>query len=1068
MARNDQTAFQMPAGHARIGAATPAKPSVRAPRRLILSAETGCPGGDGQVFLARLQDLLGEELDEPLLVTFACAGRGQALEVRNALRSIGQALASLYCADYYARASGCGTANLAAALAVRLRYQLARQLTEILKSDLEASLPVPPADEGDAGHVQQEDLSLRLIGAVYESNGIRAAFALLDWAVAKLETNDWLPAGDYSRFLNSYSMLRFGIAPWQTKSIARGEGHAHYEANIRTADRKDATGSGTTRVQAERMACERYVQTHLAGLLGAATSLPTRDMVWPAADDRLVPNEGALAALVRAFAPTSALRELFGVATFQAERQQPDAIASLTESKLALGLVGNAVLRLLIHSRMSYEYVRCSARDGRPSLPEYLSRSSATGLVRLLSETLRWADASPGHDRRLAVTRRSAVIAAFGACFESARDGMRRIDEVLPPGIPEADTFIDTLVTTSIQRDVRSLRHEKTVLIERCQMFGLAMAFESKSEIRYERNYVHIRLRLTSKARQLAEADLPEMEAPDSASLERQLSRELVQVFDGACGVGPARSISDLSGGLLDFGRLFLCHAIGAVSGVREGLTAQRVLAHSKDLGVLGVHWLRLGALDEYLAWLSSAEALIGRHVLDEHVLSFYGDAGDVDRSEVDPLHGMRQVCSDAVLYLEAVVDEGCSDILSSAHFAAVGELASIHRLLATPRRWISAREVLVDVAAQLAMLRWRVADLPGLVDAGPDCWLRPGIALEAIGQLLNATARIAPSRAAQDCVRIKMSDVLAVQVHLHGLEGVQIDDIVQFVKRSSLFEFMTVDAPVELTIDERSSGVSVLALRFRCGREGAARVALSTYRSGRPLPADVCAALASRLHDAKNELVACAAATTNAAAAFNRTDRLRHMLSGSQHLDGALGHLRTVQELLGVDRTVNLEELDLLAFFRVLTTELLTWVPRSVSVVLPYNLEEATFVTDPLGLRAAIVNLCKNSVEAMESKGRLSIAWRIDELEQLHVLVEDSGPGFTSEQLALLNAGEVLTSSKQTGSGSGLLSVRLLLDRLAGRVVFRSLEPGALVELVVPAALGPAAEDSETGEITL
>lgn len=1033
----------------------------------MLPAEPGSPPGDGHVLLlARLQELLGEELDEPRLVTIAFAGHAEAPEVWNALRSIGQAVASLYCADYYARASGCRTANLVAALAVRLRYQLARQLAVVVQVGLEHSLPAPEPAEGGASHIQQEDLNMRLIGAVYESNGIRASFALLDWAVARIDAGDWLPGGNYSRFLTSYSMLRFNSTPWQTKTMHRQEDHAHYEAIIRTMDRNEATGSGATRIQAERTACERYVRTHLAEVLVEATSLPTRDMHRPAADGRLVPNEGALATLARAYAPAPGLRDLFGVATFQVERQQPDALASLNEGRQVLGLVGTAVLRLLIHSRLAYEYVRGPAPDGRPSLQEYLSRANANGLVRLLSETLRWTDASPGRERRFAMMRRSAVIAAFGAHFESARDGMRRIDEVLPPGVPEADSFLDALVAASIQRDVSSLRHKKTLLLERCQMLGLALAFESKSEIRSGRNYVHVRIRLRFQAKQLAEADLPEMEAPDSATIERRLSKELVHAFDGACGIGSARSVAGLSGGLLDFSRLFLSHAVDALSGVYEGLTVQRVLAHSKGVGVLGLHWLRQGALDEYLEWLGAAEAILGRRILDEHVLSYYGAAGDDDRSGVDPLHGMRQVCSDAVRYLEAVVDERCPEIPTSAHFAAIGELASIHRLLATPRRWISARELVLDVEAQLELLRWKVADRPDMADARLDCWLRPGIVLEAIGQLLSATTRLVPVRAAQDCVRIEASNVLAVQVQLHGACQAQIDGIVQSLKRSSLFEFITADAPGDLTVAEPSGGVVVLALRFRCGNEGAARAALSTYRSGRPLPADVCAALATRLHDAKNELVACAAATRNAVAAFGRTDRLRHLLSGSLHLDGALGHLTTVQELLGVDRTINPEELDLLAFFRALTSELLTWVPRSVSVVPPDNLEEATFVTDPHGLRAAIVNLCRNSVEAMEGKGHLRIAWSIDGLEQLHVLVEDSGPGFTGEQLARLNAGEVLASTKQTGSGSGLLSVRLLLDRLAGRVVFGSLEHGALVELVVPAAPSPAVEDLETGEV--
>jgi hypothetical protein len=270
----------------------------------MLPTVPGSPIGDGHVLLARLQELLGEELDEPRLVTIAFAEHAEAPEVQNALRSIGLAVASLYCADYYARASGCKTANLVAALAVRLRYQIARQLVAVVRVGVAPAIPAPGPAEGGASHIQQEDLSMRLVGAVYESNGVRASFALLDWAVARIDAEDWLPGGDYSRFLSSYSMLRFGIAPWQTKTMYRQEDHARYESTIRTIDRNEATGSGPTRIQAERTAGERYVQTHLAEVLVAATSLPPRDMHRPPADVRLVANEGALAALARAYAPS--------------------------------------------------------------------------------------------------------------------------------------------------------------------------------------------------------------------------------------------------------------------------------------------------------------------------------------------------------------------------------------------------------------------------------------------------------------------------------------------------------------------------------------------------------------------------------------------------------------------------------------------------------------------------------------------------------------------------------------------------------------------------------------------
>lgn len=1036
--------------------------------RLRLPAEVRCSPSAYQEFVLRLQNLVGEKLDEPRFVGIALAYEDVAV-MRQALRVVGLDLMNLYCADYYARASGCPTANLAAALAVRLRYQLSRQMPRMLQADLLPTMPRLEFAVDVATNAAHEDLTMRLIGAVYESNGFPATFALIDWAVAEVQDEDWLQAEDHARYLSSYCMLRFGISPWQRKSLLRGQDQVEYVATLRTPDGNESSACGATRQQAERKASELYIHTHLSGALLPAAGLPTRDLRWPAIDKRLVANESAAAAVNHAYALSPESLDLFRLATLSEANQDVGVIPLLVDRRQVLILVGAAAFRLLARSRIAYLYVQSPPPDGRPSLQEYVSTANPSSLIRQLSDILRWSDdIRSGHDPRLAARGRLEVVSAgFGAYFEAERDRMIRIDQLLPSSTPEVALFLDRWVTTSLKRDINSLRNQKSLLIERCQIFGLAMAFESEEINRLGRNHVHVKLRLRFRQKQLIEGELPEIQARDPATIEKRLSQELIDVFDAACGIGPARSAADLSGGLLDFARVFLCHSLDVLSGRYEGLTPQRVLMHTKDLGALGLHWLRLDAFGEYLAWLKSAETLLGRHVLDEHGLAFYGTAGDVDRRNSDPLQGMGQVCSDAIRYLEAVEPEAYPEILASTHFAAVGDLASIHRLLAMPRRWTPVHELLVDVIAQFAMHRLPVVE-PISTDPELSCWQRHGVTLEAIGRLLRAIARCAPVRTPEDHASIEVSGMLVVQLHLHAVDAVQIANMVEFLGQSSVFAFLKSDAPVELIVAAPTKGEVLLALHFCCGTEGAARVALSTYKNGRPLPAEVCGALATQLHDAKNELVATVAATKNAVSASSRTDRLRHMLAGSEHLDGALGILKSVQELLGMDRATQPEELNLLAFFRAVTTELLTWVPPSVSVVPPDNLDDATFVTDPQGLRAAIINLCKNSVEAMESKGRLAIAWNIDELEQLHVVVEDSGPGFTDEQLDQLNAGGMVATSKQAGSGAGLLSVRLLLDQLEGKTVFRSLRAGASVELVIPPTeISPPAEDDMENEET-
>jgi signal transduction histidine kinase len=104
--------------------------------------------------------------------------------------------------------------------------------------------------------------------------------------------------------------------------------------------------------------------------------------------------------------------------------------------------------------------------------------------------------------------------------------------------------------------------------------------------------------------------------------------------------------------------------------------------------------------------------------------------------------------------------------------------------------------------------------------------------------------------------------------------------------------------------------------------------------------------------------------------------------------------------------------------------------------MVPPKSLEDCVIQTSPGFLSSILDNLIKNSVEAMPNGGEIAIDWVFDsEAAVLLVEVSDSGPGVLPEMLTRLLAGESVESSKRTGSGLGMLTVRAMLEKIGGRL---------------------------------
>ncbi|MEW6042651.1 MAG: ATP-binding protein [Thermoproteota archaeon] len=121
--------------------------------------------------------------------------------------------------------------------------------------------------------------------------------------------------------------------------------------------------------------------------------------------------------------------------------------------------------------------------------------------------------------------------------------------------------------------------------------------------------------------------------------------------------------------------------------------------------------------------------------------------------------------------------------------------------------------------------------------------------------------------------------------------------------------------------------------------------------------------------------------------------------------------------------------------------------IPQTVEIELPKK--DVAVVVDVANLEIVFVNLITNAMQAMNNVGKIKIeAHQTD--KNTVIKVNDNGPGIPMENLSLIF--EPLFTTKQTGTGLGLVSCKTIIEQHGGTIdVESSLGKGATFTVTLP-----------------
>jgi len=157
----------------------------------------------------------------------------------------------------------------------------------------------------------------------------------------------------------------------------------------------------------------------------------------------------------------------------------------------------------------------------------------------------------------------------------------------------------------------------------------------------------------------------------------------------------------------------------------------------------------------------------------------------------------------------------------------------------------------------------------------------------------------------------------------------------------------------------------------------------------------------------------------------------LENVLKEVDHLGSLLNDFRS----LARPQHLDLQPIDLAQMVReILATEAAHYAEKGIEVEEDFPADLPILTADTRRLKQAVLNLCKNAVEAMPGGGKLMIRGRhFDGLMSLEI--SDTGVGIADD----FRIFELFRTTKDHGTGLGLAIVRQIIAAHNGTISYRS-----------------------------
>lgn len=978
--------------------------------------------------------------------------------------SLGKAAIDLYAARSLFGSSAWTSAGNASRAHPALKHAICdRFLKELLSADLiRFGESFPASDRGTHQKSLTSTLG-QLIGALCFYNGFaQTTRQLLPFIVPLRELRVTAGKDDRTLIQEFAQSKKLGL-PAYTIAESTGKDHEQqFVAIVRLPNGLTAKGVGNSKRSAEQAAAGELIDKNFAGIrkvndltlaLGcdvakAAESIPKLPN-WLAAEE--VANKWDLEKWASKMISLSFVHSSY--------TNLKNSVYFGKDNKL-LAFVGSYVMQWLSRDALlSFGCANVITSAGLSNLNNkaIAPENAIAGFSEVFQESLYLVGS--GEKKPFRDSLKIEMLQAFiGAIFLINEENVLKADSILN-SLPLAKSYFNNIVRESANRD--EVMPSKTLLQERCQSIAVRTIYET--EVIGEVSSITIEPTVCFRSPWLVETlcvTQPKRTYPIQAfrgrkEHESELADRLIETVDIAIGIKPNNE-NRRSPKIESW---FIRHLIAELSQQDFSAASPRVRRLGKT-NSLGVGFLSSGQFTYFDCWLGSLLSLNSpSDTFITNLTAFYVQARKDVHSDRDQKHLLGQLQT-VEEYLQALDPlSPIPNIRESSEYRLLVQLAAGCRLISNDAVTTSLGEIWEEARIMFGRRQHLVA-LGDCVDA--EILEVKGAHMALLDALYNhvehadGQAILDASRATGELVLIlkwnQQRDTLNrqpfVSIPLVGL----LKNVLPITAIYETSSFLRISIG---SIAESFQTITSLKYWWAFHLRGGTDIA--TYH-----------AIAAALHDMKNEVLAFSAGATSARESHSQREKYQLAADASLHIEKALEKARSVRALINSSLTLPTELVHVGKLVHTIVSEIWSWIPTSVSFVPPSTRDNMEIWSNSDGIRSIVVNLVRNSVEAMSGAGKLQLEYLIDEEStELIFEVTDFGPGFSYLQLEELRVGRAISSSKKDGTGVGLLTVLSVARELCAAVEFANHDGGgSRITITVPSC--PPQIDAPESEKTV